>query len=194
MPDRNRPFFKLFGMQAATAGLALSMLTIASSSGWPQAAPQPTLGLQSPAQQPVPPQPEAQQIAPSPARRDENPGLINEIGKLLEKSRSLLPTPKSPSETDDANAGAKSTGDSLPNFAKPSIMVSGRAACLVAANGAPDCKAGADRLCQSKGYKEGKSLDTDAAEKCSPKVYLPGRKREPGDCKTENYVTRALCQ
>jgi len=25
-------------------------------------------------------------------------------------------------------------------------------------------------------------------------VYLPGRKREPGDCKTENYVTRALCQ
>lgn len=38
-------------------------------------------------------------------------------------------------------------------------MVSGRAACVVAANGAPDCKAGADR-----------------------------------DCKTENYVTRALCQ
>ena len=36
---------------------------------------------------------------------------------------------------------------------------------MVAANGAPDCKAGADRLCQSKGYKEGKSLDTDAAEK-----------------------------
>ena len=65
---------------------------------------------------------------------------------------------------------------------------------LVAANGAPDCKAGADKLCQSKGYKEGKSLDTDAAEKCSPKVFIPGRKREPGDCKTENYVTRALCQ
>ena len=64
-------------------------------------------------------------------------------------------------------------------MAKPSTMVSGRAACLVAANGAPDCKAGADRLCQSKGHKEGKSLDTDAAEKCSPKVYLPGYKRSP---------------
>ena len=50
------------------------------------------------------------------------------------------------------------------------------------------------RLCQNKGYKEGKSLDTDAAEKCSPKVYLPGYKRQPGDCKTENHVTRALCQ
>jgi hypothetical protein len=73
-------------------------------------------------------------------------------------------------------------------------MVTGRAACLAAANGAPDCKAGADKLCQSKGYKDGKSLDTDAAEKCSPKVFIPGRKREPGDCKTESYVTRALCQ
>ena len=102
---------------------------------------------------------------------------------------------KSPGETiDDLNARAKGAGESLSNIAKPSTMVSGRAACLVAANGAPDCKAGADRLCQSKGYKEGKSLDTDAAEKCSPKVYLPGRQREPGDCKTENYVTRALCQ
>ena len=92
------------------------------------------------------------------------------------------------------NARAKGAGESLSNLAKPPTMVSGRAACLVAANGAPDCKAGADRLCQSKGHKEGKSLDTDAAEKCSPKVYLPGHKREPGDCRIENYVTRALCQ
>ena len=129
------------------------------------------------------------------APREENPGLINEIGKLFEKSKSLLPPLKSPSETiDDFNARTKDAGQSLSNMAKPSTMVSGRAACLVSANGAPDCKAGADRLCQSKGYKEGKSLDTDAAEKCSPKVYLPGYKRQPGDCKTENYVTRALCQ
>jgi len=61
-------------------------------------------------------------------------------------------------------------------------------------DGAPDCQAGANKLCQSKGFKEGKSLDTDAAEKCSPLVYLPGHKRGPNDCKTENYVTRALCQ
>ena len=79
-------------------------------------------------------------------------------------------------------------------MAKPSTMVKGRTACLMAANGAPDCKAGADRLCQSKGYKEGNSLDTDAAEKCSPKVYMPGYKRQPGDCRTENFVTRAMCQ
>ena len=79
-------------------------------------------------------------------------------------------------------------------FAHKAIEKGADGLILVSANGAPDCKAGADKLCQSKGYKEGKSLDTDAAEKCSPKVYLPGYKRQPGDCKTENYVTRALCQ
>jgi len=41
---------------------------------------------------------------------------------------------------------------------------------------------------------EGKCVVTVAAEKCSPKVFIPGRKREPGDCKTENYVIKALCQ
>ena len=194
MSDRAGDLFKLLGTLVANTGLVLSMLAIAPDAGWSQATPGPSLGMQSPAQQSVPAQPAPQQIEPPPPR-EENPGLINEIGKLFEKSKSLLPPLKGPGETmDDLNARAKSAGESLSNIAKPSIMVSGRAACLVAANGAPDCKAGADRLCQSKGYKEGKSLDTDAAEKCSPKVYLPGRKREPGDCKTENYVTRALCQ
>ena len=194
MSDRTGDLFKLLGTLVANTGLVLSMLAIAPDAGWSQATPEPSLGMQSPAQQSVPAQPAPQQIEPPPPR-EENPGLINEIGKLFEKSKSLLPSLKSPGETmDDLNARAKGAGESLSNIAKPSIMVSGRAACLVAANGAPDCKAGADRLCQSKGYKEGKSLDTDAAEKCSPKVYLPGRKREPGDCKTENYVTRALCQ
>jgi hypothetical protein len=179
------------GMQLAIVGLAASLLAIAPETAWPQAAPPPTLGLQSPAQQPAPAQP----AEPPPAPRDENPGLINELGKLFEKSKSLLPPLKSPSEAiDGLNAQAKGAGESLSNIAKPSTMVKGRTACLVAANGAPDCKAGADRLCQSKGYKEGNSLDTDAAEKCSPKVYMPGYKRQPGDCKTENYVTRALCQ
>ena len=193
MPDRNGHSFKLFGTQVARAGLVLSMLAVAPDAGWPQTAPQPSLGVQSPQAAPV--QPEPQQIEPPAQPREENPGLIDEIGKLFEKSRSLLPSLKSPSETmDDLNARAKGAGESLSNLAKPPTMVSGRAACLVAANGAPDCKAGADRLCQSKGHKEGKSLDTDAAEKCSPKVYLPGHKREPGDCRIENYVTRALCQ
>ena len=199
MPDRIGQSSAYFVTQLATAGLALSMLAALPGTSWPQAAPPPSLGVQSPAQQGVPQGPAPQQIEPpaqeAPAATPENPGLINEIGKLFEKSKSLLPTIKSPGETiDDLNARAKDAGDSLTNMARPSIMVKGRAACVVAANGAPDCKAGADKLCQNKGYKEGKSLDTDAAEKCSPKVFIPGRQREPGDCKTENYVTRAVCQ
>jgi hypothetical protein len=192
MPDRTGRFLTLISAPVAIASLAACLLAGSLEAAWSQAAPQPSLGLQSPAQQP---QPEPLQIEPPQAPRDENPGLISEIGKLFEKSRSLLLPLKSPGEAiDDFNARTRDAGQSLSNIAKPSTMVSGRAACLVSANGAPDCKAGADWLCQSKGYKEGKSLDTDAAEKCSPKVHLPGHKRQPGDCKTENYVTRALCQ
>jgi hypothetical protein len=181
----------------ATAAAAMLMVTIAASAAWPQAEPPPSsAGVQIPAQQAAPVQPPQQsEPAPPPPAREENPGLLNEMGKLFEKSISVFPTLKSPSETiDDLNARAKDAGDSLTRLAKPSSMVTGRIGCPVAANGAPDCKAGADKLCQTKGYKEGKSLDTDAAEKCSAKVYLPGYKREAGDCRTENYVIRALCQ
>ncbi|MDP1881450.1 MAG: hypothetical protein Q8K88_01070 [Bradyrhizobium sp.] len=209
MPDRPRNFLALSGTHAATACAALSILVMTASLGWPQSAPVPSSpGIQTPAQPSVPDRPQPQQPAPqpnepAPPSPPENPGLINEIGKLWEKSKSIsksiLPTLKSPQEAiEDLNARAKDAtrdaGESLSRLAKPSSMVTGRMGCPVSANGAPDCKAGADKLCQSKGYKEGNSLDTDAAEKCSAKVYLPGRKREPGDCRTENYVTRALCQ
>jgi hypothetical protein len=193
MLDRTGNLRALSRTQAIAAGTALSMLLLAPAAGWTQAAPPPSLGVQTPAQQAAP-QPEP--AAPPPP---ENPGLINELEKLWDKSKSMLPTLKSPQETlEDLNARAKDaskdTGESLSRLTRPALMVSGRMGCPVSSNGAPDCKAGADKLCQSKGYKEGKSLDTDAAEKCSAKVYLPGHKREPGDCRTENYVTRALCQ
>jgi hypothetical protein len=192
---------------AATLAAALSMLIVAAGAGWTQAAPPPpTLGLQTQAPQAAPPPPpilaapqqEPAASSTSPAQ-DENPGLINEIGKLWEKSKTILPTLKSPQEAIEdlntrANEASRDAGESLSRLATPSLIVTGRMGCPVSTNGAPDCKAGADKLCQSKGHKEGKSLNTDAAEKCSAKVYLPGHKREPGDCRTENYVTRALCQ
>ena len=169
---------------AGTVAAALSLLMITAAPALPQAAPH-SLGMQSPGPQPAPNPPPQQQGEPvAPPSREENPGLVNELGNLWEKSISALPKIKSPSET----------LDDLSNLAKPSTMVTGRMACAVAANGAPDCKTGAERLCLSRGYKEGKSLDTDAVEKCSAKAYIPGRKREPGDCKTENYVIKALCQ
>jgi hypothetical protein len=189
--------------------MALSIWMIAAGAGWPQGASRPSsplplsLGVQAPAQQAVPDQPTPQQGGPAspqgPTTREENPGLLNEMGKMFEKSLSILPTLKSPGEAiDDLNArakdAAKDAGESLSRLAKPSSMVTGRMKCPASANGAPDCKDAADKLCQTKGFREGKSLNSDSAEACSAKVLIPGRTRKPDDCRTDYYVTRALCQ
>lgn len=174
----------------ATCGVALvALATVAmTGGGWPQSASPPSRpDVQEPAAQPAP--------LPSAQPNEESPGLLDGMEKLFEKSLSIFPTLKSPGETvDDLNARAKDAGDGLSRLAKPSLMVSGRAICPASPNGAPDCKLGADKLCQAKGFTEGNSLNTDSAETCSPKVLIPGRKRKPDDCRTDNYVTSALCQ
>jgi hypothetical protein len=176
------------------AGAALLTLMFAAGSGWPQAAPPPSLGVQEPGQQ-ISPRPGEPAPSPAAPAREDNPGLSGEMGKFFEKSLSIFPTLKSPSEAiDDLNARAKEAGETLSRLARPSSMVAGRMICPVSANGAPDCKVGADKLCQSKGFKEGNSLNTDSAETCSAKVLIPGRTRKPDDCRKDNYVTRALCQ
>jgi hypothetical protein len=121
------------------------------------------------------------------------------MGKVLEKSLSVLPTLKGPGETiDDLNAKArdvaKDAGESLSRLTNPASMAAGRMQCQLAANGVSDCKTAADKLCQSKGFKTGKSLTTDSVEACSAKVLIPGRTRKPGDCHNDNFVTRALCE
>jgi hypothetical protein len=196
---------------AAACGAAL-VLMIAAGAAWCQRAPplsssspsssspqsSPPPEAQPPAQQATPgpaatPQGEAEPSANPPAH-EEHPGLINEIGKMFGK----LPSLKTPSETiDDFNArakdAAKDASDSLSRLTTSS-MVSGRVACPASGNGAPDCKSASDKLCQAKGFKEGKSLTTDSAESCSAKVLIPGRTRKPDDCRTDTFVTRALCQ
>jgi hypothetical protein len=176
-----------FEKTVATAVIALSMLMLAIETAAPQTqAPQPSLGVQE--QEPPP------QSVPEPSPAPEHPGLINEMGKLFNK---IIPPMKSPGEAiDDLNARARDTmkdaGDALSRL-KPGAMARGRVACPVSA-GTPDCKVGADKLCQSKGFKEGKSLGTDSAENCSAKVLIPGRQRKPDDCRTDTFVTTALCQ
>lgn len=122
-----------------------------------------------------------------------NPGLVEEIGKLLKNSASglsLLPSPQKAIE--GLNSSAKDATDSLKQMAPSSSqsMVSGRMLCPPAPNGAPDCKMASDQLCKQKGYKEGKSIDIESAQKCSAKAYFAGN----GACRTENFVTRAVCQ
>ena len=177
--------------------LALSVLIAGPGPALAQAAPShPALGPRERASAPAPPQ----QAAPaSPPRQTENPGLINEMGKLFRKSLSILPPLKSPSETiEDIHAraanAAKDAGTALSGLARPGSMVSGRMICPSVGHGTPDCNQGADRLCLSKGFKKGRSLNIDSAETCSLKALIPGRARKPGDCHVDNYVTAALCQ
>jgi hypothetical protein len=185
--------------QRAIALVVLLTIAVTADLAWPQAATQPTPAQAQPSQQSAPAQPQQSEPAPPPdAAPKENPGLLNEIGKLLENPSSMLPTMKSPKETiEDLNARAKDmtkdAADGLSRLTKSS-GVKGRVVCPVAANGAPDCKAAADKLCQSKGFKEGKSLDIDTTRNCSAKALLSGRKPDESECRTDNYVTRALCQ
>jgi hypothetical protein len=72
-------------------------------------------------------------------------------------------------------------------------VMSGHEKCLIAPNGAPDCVAAATAICKSKGYASGSSVDMTTAEICPPEVYLAGKTSGPS-CRTETYVSRALCQ
>jgi hypothetical protein len=189
----------------AKVGLAALVWVFAATACWSQGASSPPVSAPAPPASPVAPDQPAQGqggAAREPARQD-NPGLLGEMGKMFEKSLSILPTLKSTSDTledlntrakDAAKDAVKDAGDSLARLARPSSVASGREKCPLSPNGAPDCKVAADKLCLAKGFKEGKSLTMDSVEACSPKVLIPGRQRKPDDCRTDNYVTRALCQ
>lgn len=165
--------------------IAVLMTAFGTTATWSQQAhPQPQI---APSQQAAPPEPPA----PPP---NNNPGLVEEIGKLLKDSASgLTSTLPSPGRAlEGLNSSAKDATDSLKRIAPPSgqTMASGRTLCPPAANGAPDCKRGADQLCKEKGYAEGRSVDIESTQKCSAKSYFSGQ----GACRTENFVTRAVCQ
>ena len=181
-------------MPSATIALAALVWMIAATNGWSQTAAPPPASFVETAPPPATPQaPPSGGPAVQPAP-GENPGLFNEMGKALEKSLSVLPALKSPGQTlDDLKDAAKTASEGLSRLTGGSVA-EGRIKCPVAANGAPDCKAAADKLCQAKGFKGGKSLSTDSAEACSAKVLIPGRTRKPDDCHTDNFVIRALCQ
>ena len=176
---------------------------------WAQAAQQsPALPPSSPpaviqAQPGRPAQPMQQNIAPQPVpappQASSNPGLIEEFSNMLKNSASgLSSTWKGSQQTIDginstAQGAAKGAADALMSTAGQT-MVKGRAVCPVSGNGAPDCKAASEQLCKSKGYKSGSSVDIETSETCDPRVYISGRTGAPGECKTQNSVTRAVCQ
>jgi hypothetical protein len=87
---------------------------------------------------------------------------------------------------------AKDAADAVGRIPNSRVMI-GHEKCRIAPNGAPDCIAAAYAICKAKGFSTGKSLDMTTAEVCPAEVYLAGRNSGPG-CRTETFVSRALCQ
>ena len=91
---------------------------------------------------------------------------------------------------------ADATKDAVDAVAKlpKARVVNGRERCEVSPNGAPDCRVAAQSICSAKGFAAGTSMDFVSAEKCPAAVWMNRRKPEPGECVTETFVTRAMCQ
>ena len=90
----------------------------------------------------------------------------------------------------DATKGAVDAVAKLPK----TRVVTGRERCDVSPNGAPDCRVAAQSICSGKGLAGGTSMDFVSAEKCPAGVWMNRRKPEPGECVTETFVTRAMCE
>jgi hypothetical protein len=73
-------------------------------------------------------------------------------------------------------------------------VIGGRERCILAPNGAPDCRVAAEALCRAKGYVGGTSVDFETIEKCPPPYRVSSRNTPEGVCTMEHFVTRALCQ
>jgi hypothetical protein len=127
------------------------------------------------------------------------PGLIETFGRWLDQGTTKFKSDmqsaqetfdKLGSQTFDAAKDATGAVIGLPN----ARVVSARERCAPAQNGSPDCQAAADTLCRGKGFQGGKSLDTQSELKCPARILLERRTPSEGECPTEIFVTRAMCQ
>ncbi len=151
------------------------------------------------AQQPEPPavaapaSPQSNQAdsnpPPAPSTAETRPGLVEGIAKFLGDSATTLKE-KSQQTIESLGAGAKSAGENLPQVSPPRI-ITGRAGCPATAHGGPDCQLAVLFLCRSNGLLEGKSLDIETAQVCNAKALMAGA---GSACRTDHFVTKALCQ
>jgi hypothetical protein len=93
----------------------------------------------------------------------------------------------------DAAGAAKQATGIIVDLPKTRI-VNGRQLCPPAANGAPDCAPAVAALCRTKGFGAGRGVDINSTQKCPAWVWLSGRPPQAGECRSETFVTRAICQ
>jgi hypothetical protein len=127
------------------------------------------------------------------------PNLVETFGRWLDQGTTKFRTDmqgahetfdKLGNQTRDAAKDASDAMIGLPN----ARIVTARERCAAARNGSPDCQAAVDTFCRGKGFQTGKSLDTQSELKCPAKVLLEGRSPNDAECRTEIFVTRAVCQ
>jgi hypothetical protein len=204
-------FALLVGIGLAGFGLAGNMAAAQEPSRAP--APPPT---SSPPVQlaPAQPAPEAPAVAPDLVPGPSfQPGFIDALGRWLgdsktridEQLKSTQDALKSTQETiggigtqagdvakDAAGAAQQATGALIG--LSGTHLVNGRERCPPAANGAPDCAPAVVALCRGKGYTAGRSVDIKATQKCPAWVWWSGRSPAEGQCASETYVLKAMCQ
>lgn len=95
--------------------------------------------------------------------------------------------------TDQTREAAKDATGAMIGVPNMRIMLM-HERCPLAASGGPDCQTAAAMACRGKGFAAGKSLDTQSEQKCPAQVLLRGRTPNDHECRTETFVTRALCQ
>lgn len=181
------PFAKRTGHRHRAVALALLLAALA----WPvphgaaqDAAPPPDPNVEPTPQPQTPPA--------------DNPGLFEEIGRLL---RGHIDNTKK--QIDQINQHTANTSKTISDTAATAAgvvvspltgrVISGHEKCATAPNGAPDCVSAAQELCRRHGYSTGKSVDFTSAEQCSAEVYLAGRDQAPA-CITVTFISRAMCQ
>jgi hypothetical protein len=160
------------------------------------------------------PSPQAEpQPTPAAPQQQRPPGFLESVGRWMDESaanmnknfgamwqgaaRNSNEAAKASSEATSnlakgAADAAKGTADALGKLGTGRIAT-GRARCVVSANGAPDCRQAAEQLCRSKGFSGGTSMEHETSEKCPALVLLRGNK-QPGECAVEHTITRAMCQ
>jgi len=145
------------------------------------------------------------QGGPQRGSASEGPGLLESIGRWFDRQADNLGSSFKDAGKGVENFGreagvaAQSTVDGAKDAADAVVripaarVISGHEKCRVAPNGAPDCVAAATAMCKARGFESGKSADMTTAEVCPAQVYLSGRS-SGGECRTETFVSRALCQ
>jgi hypothetical protein len=141
----------------------------------------------------------AMAMAQERARPPEEPGLFEGIARWFDETFSGAGR-QVENFGREAGVAARTTVDNARDAAgavariPAARVMSGHEKCRNAPNGAPDCVAAAERLCKTKGFDTGKSVDMTTAEVCPAKVMLQGRTGAVGECRDETFVSRALCQ